>query len=71
MAHQTNVHTVHENFKSDNPTQKVVDPVCGMEMEEQASRHMVFRKEDVYFFCSRECKEKFIDPAFRTKKKAA
>lgn len=71
MAHQTNVHHVRESFKSANPAEKVVDPVCGKEMEEQACRHMLFRKEVVYFFCSNECKEKFIAPSFGRKKQAA
>lgn len=70
MAHQTNVHIVHQNFQPENPSEKVVDPVCGMEMNERESKHMVFRKEATFFFCSRECKDKFIDPTFKKKEAA-
>jgi YHS domain-containing protein len=72
MAHQTDVHRVGQTFTSENAGEKVTDPVCGMEIERRASRHMAFRSGDAFYFCSRECKDRFLDPAFsRTRKQAA
>ena len=65
MAHQTDVHTVHQSFKSENPSEKVIDPVCGMELERQNSKNMLFRGTDTIYFCSRQCEEKYLDPKYK------
>lgn len=67
MAHQTDIHVVHQEFKSPGPPEMVVDPVCGMELERQASKHVVFRAENPIYFCSRECRDRFLDPKRRDK----
>lgn len=37
----------------------VKDPVCGMKIEEGKASGKVILAEKVYFFCSKNCKEKF------------
>lgn len=63
MAHQTDVHTVHQNFEPENPHEKVQDPYCGKELEKRASKFMVFRESGTYYFCSRDCEDGFLKPA--------
>jgi YHS domain-containing protein len=63
MAHQTNVHTVHQTFEPTDPQQKVKDPVCGKDIERRASKNMVFRGDKTHYFCSRACEEEFLNPA--------
>jgi YHS domain-containing protein len=65
MAHQTDVHIVHQAFEPQEPAEKVVDPACGMEIERRAARHMVFREDRTFYFCSRECKDQFLSPRAR------
>ena len=67
MAHQTDVYTVHQTFKSDNPSEKVIDPVCGMTLERQNSKNMIFRETGTLYFCSRQCEEKFLDSKYQKK----
>ena len=70
MAHQTNVHAVKQQISPEEPKAKATDPVCGMEIERRSSRHMVFRGEDTFYFCSRQCKETFVSPEFWRKRAA-
>jgi YHS domain-containing protein len=71
MAHQTDVHTVQQSFSSEDPSARVKDPVCGMELERRSVRHMVFRPDATHYFCSRACKEQFLSPRFGRQKTAA
>ncbi len=59
MAHRTDVIPVEVNLEPDNPKQICTDPVCGMKVERVHSRFMAFRGGETYYFCSRECREKF------------
>ncbi len=73
MAHQTNVHVIHRSFNltgspqggSDEFPEKVTDPVCGQELERRGSRHVLFRNDHTFYFCSTGCKDKFMDPTFK------
>jgi YHS domain-containing protein len=38
-----------------------VDPVCGMQVDEENAAAGVEYEGDVYYFCSRACLEKFED----------
>lgn len=69
MAHQTDVHTVKKQFRSDSPSEKVIDPFCGKELERSASRHMVFRPDRTIYFCSRDCKDRFMSPEARKERR--
>lgn len=45
------------------PTLISLDPVCGMEVDEQQPGDTYEYEKKVYYFCSPECKEKFAqDP---------
>ncbi len=62
MAHQTDVHVVHRDFEWKEPEEQVVDPVCGMKLERKEAKHVLFRGEEAVYFCSRECREKYLNP---------
>lgn len=71
MAHRTNVTPVMRSFQAAQALSEVViDPVCGKEIERKHSRHMVFRLETAYYFCSKECQQKFLYPASSPAKRA-
>jgi len=36
-----------------------IDPVCGMEVDEQSSAAQATQSGKTFHFCSEECKEKF------------
>ena len=38
---------------------RVKDPVCGMEIEKDVARGPLEYKENIFYFCSDGCKEKF------------
>lgn len=64
MAHRTNVNQVPAGFfNEDEPREtlpeRVNDPVCGMELERKTARHMLFRGETTYYFCSKDCQSRF------------
>lgn len=44
----------------DNPVEMKQDPVCGVYVEE-VTRYKVRYYDKVYYFCSEECKQKFIE----------
>lgn len=38
---------------------KVTDPVCGMRVDKSKTQFSSKMNEEVYYFCSQSCKEKF------------
>ncbi len=38
-----------------------IDPVCGMEVEDESPKHRATFQGQMYYFCSRECKERFVE----------
>ena len=68
MAHRTNVIPVKEKISSSESENEVRDPVCGRVLQRKDSRNMLFRGDDVIYFCSRECEMNYLYPA---KKKAS
>ena len=73
MAHRTNVVQVHRNIESALKAEAdgavVTDPVCGRQLERKIARHVLFRENATYYFCSKECEQVFLNPT--SKKKAA
>lgn len=64
MAHRTNVTQVNTELdKSPRQNEIVVDPVCGQTMARSEARHLLFRGDDIFFFCSVEHKEAFMQKA--------
>ena len=62
MAQQTDVYSVRQSFKSDNPSEKVIDPVCGMQINYEIAekKGLVFAYlENKYPFCCVECMDLF------------
>ncbi|WP_427340051.1 YHS domain-containing protein [Caloranaerobacter sp. DY30410] len=58
MQHKSNGHTMHkENHMNSLETAK--DPVCGMYVSKTDSIRRTINGR-TYYFCSRECEEKFI-----------
>ncbi|MGZ3524720.1 MAG: YHS domain-containing protein [Thermodesulfobacteriota bacterium] len=48
----------------ETPTLIALDPVCGMEVDEQQPGDTDEYEKKIYYFCSIECKDKFAkDPA--------
>jgi P-type Cu+ transporter len=41
----------------------VIDPVCGMEMEEEEAGAVVEHGGETYYFCSDECRDEFAENA--------
>jgi len=64
MAHRVNVTPVAKAIPRNNKdkNERVEDPVCKMELDRHDARYMLFRGEQTYYFCSKECQEKFIHP---------
>lgn len=71
MAHQTNVIQVGKEIQATDEPKDVNDPVCGMKVDRKSCRHMLFRPEDTYYFCSKECQQKFMSRGFASSQKAA
>jgi len=48
-----------------------IDPVCGMQVDENTAQHKTEYKDKTYYFCAAGCKDKFSkDPEkFLEKKK--
>ena len=74
MAHRSNVIQVHENIESalksvEADGSVVTDPVCGRQLERKSARHVLFRENATWYFCSKDCQQGFLNPA--SKKKAA
>jgi len=40
-------------------TEKVIDPICRMEIDESEARATSVYKGKTYYFCSESCKEQF------------
>lgn len=71
MAHRTNVIQVAEEIRNEQPQREMVtDPVCGKSMERKATRHVLFRGEDTFHFCSKECQATFMSPTYKPQKAA-
>ena len=66
MAHQTNVTQVGKQFPTEEQPTQVMDPVCGMKLERKTARHMLFRPEETFYFCSRDCQQKFQSRGFKS-----
>ncbi|MFL5812101.1 MAG: YHS domain-containing protein [Bdellovibrionia bacterium] len=74
MAHQSNVIQVGKKIEDASETSEakdVIDPVCGMKVDRKSCRHMLFRPEDTYYFCSKDCQQKFMTRGFKPAQKAA
>jgi Cu+-exporting ATPase len=65
MAHQTNITQVEKEIPASEQSTEVTDPVCGMKLDRKRCRHMLFRDEGTYYFCSRDCEQKFMSRGFR------
>jgi YHS domain-containing protein len=72
MAHRSNVIPVKQQFDvpQDFP-EKVKDPVCGAEIDRKSARHALFRAEATYYFCSKDCMQKFTSPRAAQSRQAA
>ena len=43
--------------------QMAIDPVCGTEVDERATKHQAEHHDKTYFFCSEDCRNEFVgDP---------
>lgn len=63
MAHRTNVTQVGQDFSSEkNSGEMMQDPICGKKMQRKEVRHVLFRADQTYYFCSKECEAKFLSP---------
>ena len=73
MAHRVNVTPVQENISisEDEKKEMVRDPVCGMTIPRYDAKYMLFRGDETWYFCSKECQEKFIHPVKTSQKKVA
>jgi len=40
---------------------KVIDPVCGMELEPAQAAAAADQRGTVYYFCSAACKQRFVE----------
>lgn len=60
MAHRANVTQVGKNADQESQPEPVVDPICGMRIDRRTARHMLFRPEATYYFCSKECEQRFM-----------
>lgn len=46
------------------PTGKVIDPVCGMQVDPATAKYQSVHADQTFHFCSASCKKKFdADPA--------
>jgi YHS domain-containing protein len=70
MAHRANVIPVAQKFSQPSQVQKVVDPVCKQEMDRKTSKHMLFQPDSTYYFCSKDCMNKFTQEYLHGKKTA-
>ena len=62
MAHRTDVIQVLNKLESPKTTELVIDPICGQKMERAESKHLIFRADNTYYFCSKECAADFLAP---------
>jgi YHS domain-containing protein len=65
MAHRTNVIQVMNRFETtQDPKKTSVDPVCKMEVARASAKHILYRHDKTYYFCSKECQNKFTQFSF-------
>lgn len=72
MAHRDNVIQVMKE-RDKMPVSSanwVEDPVCKTKVDSHSARHALFRPDQTYYFCSKECEETFVSPEFQRKKSA-
>lgn len=64
MAHRTNViqvlDSVEGSGRSEGTQEKVMDPVCHVELDRHAARYMLGRADRMYYFCSPGCRDQFV-----------
>ena len=62
MAHRTNVIQVLDSLEEESQPQPrtVKDVVCGLELDRRSARHMLARGDQMYYFCSAACRDRFV-----------
>lgn len=70
MAHRSNVIPVLKGSGGNLESEKVTDPVCGMQLTKKEAKSVLFRENDTYYFCSRDCQQKFLNPKQKAKNAA-
>lgn len=60
MAHRSNITQVLFNVERSEHNPIVKDVMCGMEINRHTAKHMIFRPEQTYYFCSEECRDNFL-----------
>ncbi len=40
-----------------------IDPICGMTVEEETAEHFCISDDQVFYFCSQKCKNRYLSPA--------
>lgn len=63
-------HGSHGHAHDQQSSAMVIDPVCGMQVDPQATAHSTHQGEQHFYFCSAKCKEKFVaDPSKYTNRR--
>lgn len=52
--------TIWGRSKNKSKAHQVKDPICGMEINRQTAAARVEKDGQTYYFCSENCKEKFL-----------
>lgn len=60
MAHRTNIIQVIKQLTTNRPQKTVLDPICKLKLNQRDSKHTVYHGEKTFYFCSKECKNKFV-----------
>lgn len=72
MAHRNDITQVGKDFPVNvDEAKEVKDPVCEMKLDRKSVRHMLFRPDITFYFCSHECEQKFMTREFQSRKKVA
>jgi P-type Cu+ transporter len=67
MAHHQRSHDVDRGLLPHGTT-SAIGPVCGMTVDPDAAKHRHMRDGQTYYFCSANCREKFVaEPAMYLK----
>ncbi|MGH8154538.1 MAG: heavy metal translocating P-type ATPase [Rhodanobacteraceae bacterium] len=53
-------HAAHHHHPAPTRPAPAVDPVCGMQVDPETTRHRAEHAGESYFFCSGRCREKFV-----------
>jgi YHS domain-containing protein len=70
MAHRSNIIQVNKNPDSNTSPDTITDPVCGMKLPKKEAKSVLFRPDQTYYFCSKDCQNQFLYPK-KTQKKAS